>query len=470
MDRKMDSVFYVRDTILEGIACNANEKELINSPLVQRLKWVMQLSLANQVYNGGTHSRFAHSLGAMHTAGEYMEHLFETTPLKTWHFHDIYLTPETIAHFVQLARLCGLLHDVGHGPFSHSFDRIIYKKIYGIDDGGHDLARLEHVRCDMLAPYISECGIDPRELCEVWAPNSTDFHIDELIRPIYDIIRTIVEGPLGADRIDFTRRDSYHTGMLHLGTIPASRIIQNSMIVFVSGFSGFSETKTPTETKKPTKKPILSYHHKCIEDVVRTLDGRLNLYSSVYFHKTSMAASLLVETMMDLVCNAFELVKLTQNPLYFKKLNDHKLLGMISEFTSYTTINYKDIPKVKSAQRLYDQLMERKLPKMNHEIRVTDMNTPYDEEKYIKEWYGDLTAEQKTKIAIVRTRVISGISAEKFDKYNIVFHGFFGNENTHGFSNNELKLYKCQECLDNINYTTPIPPYYIVRGYTFADF
>lgn len=445
----MDSVFYVRDTILEGIACNANEKELINSPLVQRLKWVMQLSLVNQVYNGGTHSRFAHSLGAMHTAGEYMEHLFNSTPLKTWHFNEIYLTNETIAHFIQLARLCGLLHDIGHGPFSHSFDHVIYKKIYDIDDGGHDLERLKLVRCDMLAPYISECGIDPRELCEVWAPNSTDFAIDTQIRPIYDIIRTIVEGPLGADRIDFTRRDSYHTGMLHLGTIPASRIIQNSKIVFVSnGISGFSETKTPT----------LSYHHKCIDDIVRTLDGRLNLYASVYFHKTSMAASLLVETMMDLVCDAFSLVERTQNPMSFKQLNDHKLLGMISEFTNYTTINYKDIPKVKRAQRLYTQLMERQLPKMNHELRVTDMDTPYDEEQYIKEWYGDLKGDERSKIAIVRTRVISGISAEKFDKYNIVFH------------DNQLKLYSCQECLDSINYTTPIPPYYIVRGYTFADF
>lgn len=444
----MNSVFYIRDTILEGIACNAHEKELINSPLVQRLKWVMQLSLVNQVYNGGTHSRFAHSLGAMHTAGEYMEHLFESTSLKTWQLHEIYLDKENFEHFIQLARLCGLLHDVGHGPFSHSFDHVVYKKIYGIDDGGHDLERLKLVRCDMLAPYIEECGIDPRELCEVWAPNSTDFLIDEQNRPIYDIIRTVVEGPLGADRIDFTRRDSYHTGMLHLGTIPASRIIQNSKIVFVSD-----------GVDKP-KKPILSYHHKCIDDIVRTLDGRLNLYASVYFHKTSMAASLLVETMMDLVCIGFNLVEKTQNPMSFKQLNDHKLLGMISEFTNYTTLNYKEVPKVKRAQQLYTQLMERRLPKMNHEVRVTDLDTPYDEEMYIKQWYGDLKSGERAKIAIIRTRVISGISAEKFDKYNIVFHGIL---------NGDIKLYNCQECLDNINYTTPIPPYYIVRGYTFAD-
>jgi hypothetical protein len=183
-----------------------------------------------------------------------------------------------------------------------------------------------------------------------------------------------------------------------------------------------------------------------------------------------MAASLLVETMMDLVCDAFGLVEKTQNPISFKKLNDHKFLGMISEFTNYTTLNYNDIPKVKRAQRLYDQLMERRLPKMNHELRVTDMDTPYDEEKYIKEWYGDVKGDERSKIAIVRTRVISGISAEKFDKYNIVFHGFFGKpEYTHGISNRELRIYSCQECLDNINYTTPIPPYYIVRGYTFAD-
>ena len=432
--------FSIRDPILENITCTADERALINSPLVQRLKWVTQLSLVNHVFNGATHSRFAHSLGALSTAGEYMTHLLETVSDREWRKHDMTMTlsssyPYFKEHYIKLARVAGLLHDVGHGPFSHSFDKTIYQKIYGIPDGGHDLARINLVTHELIYEHLEE-NINPEELVELWSPGSVpSFSAQD--KSMFNIIRNIVEGPLGADRIDFTRRDSHNIGMQHLGTIPASRIIQNSKIVFVNNV------------------PTLSYHAKCIEDIIRTLDGRLSMYTSVYLHKTSVAASLLVEKMMDLICEPFGLVEMTKDPDQFKRLTDHKIFAMISEWCPPSPIKAEDLAEVrniKRAQQLYEQLMDRQLPKMEHEVRINDFTTPFNEQHYVDLWYPN---RDPSTFIIYCSRPISGISAAKFDKYGIVFH------------DNNDKLYTCQELLDSIGYTVPIKPFYIVRGYVF---
>lgn len=427
--------FEIRDPIHEGIICSAEEKALINSPLVQRLKWVAQLSMVNQVYNGATHSRFSHSLGAMQIAGEYMTHLT---------CQDFYKD-----FYIKLARVAGLLHDIGHGPFSHSFDHVVYKKLYHVEDGGHDLARIPLVKSEMLKKYLPK-GVTPNDLIKLWAPDNPLFapgnvFVNDNERAYFEIIRNVVEGPLGADRIDFTRRDSYNIGMTHLGTIPTSRIIQNSKIITVDGV------------------PRLSYHTKIIDDIIRTLDGRLSMYASVYLHKTSVAATILVEKMMECICEPFGLVGMTLSE-DFLRLTDHKIFAMVSEWPAarytpdlsweeFVEKNAEEMMVRIKAQKFYTDLMDRRLPKMDHEVHITDFEKSYDEKFYADLWY---PGQDPSTFVIYKSRPISGISAEKFDKYHIYFHDSDG------------KIYTCQELLDKIGYTVPIKPYYIVRGYTLA--
>jgi hypothetical protein len=396
------SEFYIRDPIHGWIECSNREKEIINSPLVQRLKWVMQLSAVYHVYNGGTHTRFAHSLGVMHIAGLYMTHLFKSSFINTKSHNS--------EHYIQVARLAGLLHDIGHGPFSHLFDHIVYQKMYN-NLNGHDIARLELIQSELLKPYILNCGVTPDEISMVWSdeiPSNPQYYI-------YYIIGSVIQGPLGADRIDFTLRDSYYTGTEHLGTISHTRIISNS------GVTGL----------------VLWYNDKAIRDIISALDSRLYLYHDVYFHKTSMAASLIIEEMLLASCDDLKLIERTKDFNQFRFLNDTSVIG---ELTNART----------KGGEYCRQLLERKLPKLVKEEMVL-AGTEYSEEEYYTRWNVPSTPEFK----FIRTRVISGISAKKFEQRNIKFRTKSG------------ELISCEEALKNIMYQPSQPPYYIVRLYKF---
>ncbi len=385
----MDEHFAIRDSIHEWIKCSPAEKAVLNSPLVQRLKWVMQLSLVNQVFNGGTHSRFSHSLGAMKIAGDYMQHLFTYTPLR-----DAQL-PQPSKYYIQVARLAALLHDIGHGPFSHSFDHTVYKHVYNIDDGGHDIARFDLIKCELLAPYIEACGVKVDHIAAVW--ESRDAHFG-----MFKIIHAVVEGPLGADRIDFTCRDAYYTGTQHFGTIPHHRIIDNSSVVDMDGIWK------------------LTYNFKCMLDIIHTLDGRLYLYHDVYFHKTSMGASVLVEEIMRLVTEPLDLVELVQDPQQFCLFNDTTLLSMVlcgNNLLKRGSDNLDQLLRwqenLDKAKEMCHRLMLRKLPKMIYEETINDLD-----KEYVQKWFSSVSPDT---FRIVKTRVIAGISPKKFDEYDILF-------------------------------------------------
>ncbi|MFZ3058403.1 MAG: HD domain-containing protein [Candidatus Methanoperedens sp.] len=101
----------VRDPIHGLIDYSDIEEKIINIEMFQRLRGIKQLAFASLVYPGAHHTRFEHSLGAMHLAGKVGENLN--------------LSDEQ----TKILRLAGLLHDIGHGPFSHVSEQIIEKYV-----------------------------------------------------------------------------------------------------------------------------------------------------------------------------------------------------------------------------------------------------------------------------------------------------------------------------------------------------
>src|SRR6266481_5003924 len=106
---------YILYTRPEGTPGESTEQDLIDSPWMQRLRRVPQLQSARWVFPAAEHSRFQHSLGAMHLAGRFALQLHRSLQAE---FADAPSAPL----FEELMRVAGLLHDVGHGPFGHFFD------------------------------------------------------------------------------------------------------------------------------------------------------------------------------------------------------------------------------------------------------------------------------------------------------------------------------------------------------------
>jgi len=108
-----------------GVPGAAAEQDLIDHAWLQRLRRIHQLQSAWWVFATAEHSRFQHSLGAMHLAGEWARHLYPT-------LRSVHADAPSLAVVEETMRLGGLLHDVGHGPFGHFFDEN-YLAQWGID-------------------------------------------------------------------------------------------------------------------------------------------------------------------------------------------------------------------------------------------------------------------------------------------------------------------------------------------------
>ncbi|NLV28454.1 MAG: HD domain-containing protein [Methanomicrobiales archaeon] len=178
----------IKDPVHGYIQVDSSLLPLLDSPLVQRLRYIRQLGFSFLVYPGAHHTRFEHSLGTMHLAHALAERLS--------------LTDSETRHVTA----AGLLHDIGHGPFSHAIEglsvEILGKKhtdILGLlNEGefGESLARAD------LDPNIIHELIDGSHPCS-----------------------GIIHGDLDVDRMDYLLRDAHYTGVPY-GTVDAMRLIR----------------------------------------------------------------------------------------------------------------------------------------------------------------------------------------------------------------------------------------------------
>jgi HD superfamily phosphohydrolase len=403
----------ITEPVHEHIIISKLEKALLNSPFLQRLQWIGQLTGTKHVFPGGVHTRFIHSAGAMHLAGLQMSHLFTTLP--TFDEKDIIkVFGKSKQYFIQLARIAALTHDIGHGPFSHSFDKTVYKPIYNVPDNGHDFHRFKLIESDLLKPYIEACGITTEDVAKVW--NSTKKDLEKHETAMYHIIHCVVQGPLGADRMDFTKRDAYFTGSKQFGNIADKRILYQSSIKLVNGVY------------------CLCYNTRCISNIIQALDGRKYMYNNVYYHQISMSSSLLIERMMEECAVELKLCERVQNPKQFHYINDTTLMGEILA-----------LPETHISNVYCKRFLDRDLPKLVKEISHLAPNEVIPDDK---------TLPKNT--IMIKTKMLTGINPKKFDDYHI----YFDTCNDDG----TIHICSASELLNNMHYI-PQTPYQIVRWY-----
>ena len=174
----------IKDEIWGTIEFDDFEKRIIDTPDFQRLRRIKQMSFTNLVYPGANHTRFEHSLGTAHLSGLISERLGLDDDTK------------------KKVKLYGLLHDIGHTAFSHEGEDVVSRLI-----GDHESLGEKRMKSGPLADVLRE-NYKPQEILELSKKKEGQ----------------IVETDIGADRMDYLKRDALNTGVAY-GVIDIDRII-----------------------------------------------------------------------------------------------------------------------------------------------------------------------------------------------------------------------------------------------------
>ncbi|MFB6132941.1 MAG: HD domain-containing protein [Halanaeroarchaeum sp.] len=185
----------VKDSVHDHIEVGGVAAALMDTPPVQRLRRVSQLGTASLVYPSANHTRFEHSLGVYHLASRALDHL------------DVH------GRRAETVRAAAILHDVGHGPFSHNVEDLIHRRTGRYHDDVADI-----LEGDEISHVLDAHEIDP----------------DRVLGMIHGegLLGQLVAGELDVDRMDYLVRDAHHTGVPY-GTIDHQRLVR--ALRFVDG-------------------------------------------------------------------------------------------------------------------------------------------------------------------------------------------------------------------------------------------
>ena len=240
------------------------EKDLIDSPWVQRLRSIYQLQSARWVYPSAEHSRFVHSLGTMHVAGQFARHLH---PFLEEAAKDV-----PSANYVEsLLRVTALVHDIGHGPFCHFFDDNFLKSFHLTHEKLGQLIIREHlgsiirkIRRSPSGPFAAGEELDPDQIAHLILKDKGKDN--SRMPPWLNWLQPVISGSYTGDNLDYVLRDSYMCGVA-VGPVDLTRLIHYTLITG----KGFTIHKTGL--------PALQMF----------LNTRMYLYSNVYYHRTTRA-------------------------------------------------------------------------------------------------------------------------------------------------------------------------------------
>ena len=326
----------------------ANKRKIINDPVYglinipseiiydiiehryfQRLRRIKQLGITDYVYPGAVHTRFQHTLGAIHL----IHRAISTLRLK-----KIHITEEEES----ATSLAILLHDIGHGPFSHTLEHTIIEK---------------YTHEDLSLMFMEALN--------------TEFHGKlELAIQIFKnqyhkkFLHQLVSSQLDVDRLDYLRRDSFYTGVSE-GVVSSDRIIKMLNV----------------------KNDQLVVEAKGIYSIEKFLIARWLMYWQVYLHKTVVSTEQLLlkifERVKYLIRNNIEITLNTELDFFFRN-SQQEISDILENFSAIDDNDIMTLIKVwkNHDDKILSELSERLLNR--HLFKIEIQNKPFDKKKIEK--------------------------------------------------------------------------------------
>ncbi len=297
---------YISFTTPRPSVAEKTEKDLIDTAWMQRLRQIYQLQSARWVYPSAEHSRFQHSLGAMHLAGRFARHLYPS--LKA-------AVPDCPSEMFieELLRVAALLHDIGHGPFGHFFDDNYLEQF----ELTHEKLG-QHIIRTQLADLIRDIRRSPsgefakRERLD---PDQVAFLIGKggpaaSKQPRWLVfLQPMLSGIYTVDNLDYVLRDAYMCGVA-VGPVDIDRLMY---------YTFFTDKG-------------LTLHKSGLSALNMFLNARLYMYTNVYYHRTTRAIDQhLKELFKDTMASLFPYNPVENLPAYLD-LTDWSLLEAVRKW------------------------------------------------------------------------------------------------------------------------------------------
>ena len=240
----------IKDPIHGYVYITEEEKEIIDSYPMQRLRRLRQLAGSEYVYPGANHTRFEHCVGVMHLAGKVLENPNISS-----------LISEDEA---DVCRISALLHDAGHGPFSHVFEQLLIKEL----DKTHEDITSWIIEKSEVGDQLSKMTYTPKEVACL--------AVGKLHKPGRAFLDQIISSAVDVDKQDFIVRDTYHTGAEY-GFIDVFRLIHALDVLGEN----------------------LAVELGALSALEVFMIARIESFKSIYFHRTGRAAQIMLATAME---------------------------------------------------------------------------------------------------------------------------------------------------------------------------
>jgi HD superfamily phosphohydrolase len=301
----------IKDPVHGYVYVTANEKEIIDSYPMQRLRRLRQLAGSEYVYPGANHTRFEHCIGVMYLAGKVLEN-----PNVSRIVND----EETDA-----TRIAALLHDVGHGPFSHVFEQLLIKDL----DKTHEDITSWIIEKSEVGDKLAKMGFKPDEIGKL--------SVGKLRKHGRAFLDQVISSAVDVDKQDFIVRDTFHTGAEY-GFIDVFRLIHALDVLGEN----------------------LAVELGALSALESFIIARIESFKSIYFHRVGRAAQIMLATAMEKANDELGLTK-------FKTAEEYLTMD---DYTVWTAVK-----KCEKAKHIIENLERRKLLKCAYERTFYDKDT-----------------------------------------------------------------------------------------------